>query len=358
MLNLAVGALWHTPGIFRIVEAIGPQYSLRCVLFHDVSDRESPFTKGLNITTYRNNFEAALKFLTRYYTPVRLADILADPGGRNLPPRPVLITFDDAYASIAEFAAPLCKEFGVPGVFFVNASCLDNKQLGLDNLICFAVNVLGLHSVNAVARTIAKIDNLELRSMAEIFGRFLPTISLQRREDFRSALTELVQASDSSLAEEAGLYVTSKQLRGLASFDFEIGNHTYTHVHCRALSSEKLCQEIDRNKFELEAVSGTTVRSFSVPYGSSADLTSDVARHLRLSGHEAVFLSESVANCEGYSALHFDRISSHGDSDEALFLEIEVLPRLRTMRDRFLRSRQEGLHGGRQTAGAHPIHGE
>ena len=46
----------------------------------------------------------------------------------------------------------------------------------------------------------------------------------------------------------------------------------------------------------LEAVSGKKVRSFSVPYGSSADLTTDLVAHLRRSGYEAVFLAESRAN--------------------------------------------------------------
>lgn len=352
-LHLASGILWRIPGSFGIARTLGPRYSLRCVLFHDVSNTESPFTRGLNITTTLSNFEAALKFLTKHYTPVRLHDILADPDGRILPPRPVLVTFDDAYASIADFAAPLCWKYRVPAVFFVNASCLDNRQLALDNLVCYAVNTLGLGSINAAARAITGIEDLELRSMAEVFARFLPAISLQLREDFRDALAELVQSSDSALAEDAGLYLSSQQLQTLAASSFEIGNHTYTHVHCRALSRETLCEEIDRNKAELEAVSGTTVRAFSVPYGSSADLTSDVVRHLRLSGHEAVFLSESVANRGGGNVFRFDRVSSHAESDEAFFFEIEVLPRLRAMRNRVFGTRHASPRYGQEIAGAH-----
>src|SRR5262249_35670544 len=124
------------PASFGIARALGPRYSLRCVLFHDVSNAESSFTIGLNVTPTPKSFEAALKFLTRHYTPVRLEEILADPEGRSLPPRPVLVTFDDTYASVANFAAPLCWKYRVPAVFFVNASSLDGKQMALDNLVC------------------------------------------------------------------------------------------------------------------------------------------------------------------------------------------------------------------------------
>ena len=128
-LNLAGRTLWYLPGRFGIARLLGPRFSLRCVLFHDVSDTESSFTKGLGGTITRKNFEAALRFITRHYTPVSLQDVIADSDGRALPPRPVLVTFDDAYASVSEFAAPLCAKFGVPAVFFVNAECLDNRQL-------------------------------------------------------------------------------------------------------------------------------------------------------------------------------------------------------------------------------------
>ena len=86
-LNLAAGTLWYIPGSFGIARSLGPRYSLRCVLFHDVSDTESSFTKGLGGTITRKNFEAALKFITRHYTPVSLQDLVANPDGRALPPQ-------------------------------------------------------------------------------------------------------------------------------------------------------------------------------------------------------------------------------------------------------------------------------
>jgi hypothetical protein len=49
---------------------------------------------------------------------------------------------------------------------------------------------------------------------------------------------------------------------------------TYAHVHGRSLTPETFGQEVDRTRSELEALAGREVRSFSLPYGSSADLTS------------------------------------------------------------------------------------
>jgi peptidoglycan/xylan/chitin deacetylase (PgdA/CDA1 family) len=331
-LNLAGSALWYLPGHFGIARLLGPRYSLRCVLFHDVSDTESSFTRGLGGTITRKNFEAALRFITRHYTPVSLQEVIADPDGRLLPPRPVLVTFDDAYASVSDFAAPLCSKFGVPAVFFVNGVCLDNCQLALDNLVCHVTNVYGLGIVNAAAQVAIGTKDVELHSMTEVFGRFLPMISLPAREGFRGALLHLARISDGDLAKEAGLYLSSRQLRDLATFNFEIGDHTYSHANCRSLSVGDFAGEIDRNKALLEAATGKKVRSFSVPYGSSADLTSDLVAHLRCSEYEAVFLSESRANPSSPDRFRLNRVSLRTGGDGALFSEIEILPRLRAVR--------------------------
>jgi len=325
------------PGPFGVARIFGPSYSLRCVVFHHISPTESPFTAGIRVSITPKKFEAALRFLTTHYVPVRLDDILNNSGGKGLPPRAILVTFDDAYASIAEWAAPLCRQFGVPAVFFANAAFLDNRRLAPDNLVCFVANVLGMKTLNSAVNAVPGREAVKLDSLAEVFGNFFPSISLAEREVFLDALRHFSGIDESHMAKDANLYLTGKQLRNLSDFDFEIGNHTYTHTHCRSFMAQDFAPEVDRNKAELEALSGAKIRSFSLPYGSSKDLTPGLTEHLRRSGHQAVFLSESVANPRMPDLYHVDRISTCAESDDTLFFEIEVLPRLRAVRDRLFR---------------------
>lgn len=335
--DLAAATVWRMPGCFAFARTLGPSYLLRCVVFHDISASNSPFTRGMGVSTTPNNFEAALKFITRYYTPVRLQDVLTNSDGRGLPPRALLVTFDDGYASVMEWAAPLCSKFGVPAIFFLNAAFLDNRRLAPDNLACYVANMLGMETINAAMRVVKGADSPKLQCLAEVFSRLFPTISLAERQAFLDALLHLGKIHEHNLAQEARLYLTRKQVAELASSDFEIGNHTYTHVRCRSITPENFGDEVDRNKVDLEAVSGRKVRSFSVPYGSSKDLTIDMVRHLELSGHQAVFLSESVANHRDADPSHLDRVGIRADRDDRLFFEVEVQPRLRAIRNRLFR---------------------
>jgi len=283
-------------------------------------------------TISRKSFEGVLRFLAEHYTPVSLQQVLSSFEGQMLPPRPVLVTFDDAYVSIREVAAPLCRQFGVPALFFINAACLDNRQLALDNLICYVVNVFGLDMINAAIRSVRGGGSAEVRSLKEVFARFLPRTSLSDRATFQSVLLQLSRIDQSSLALEAGLYLSSQHLREFASFNFEIGNHTYTHVICRSLMREEFAKEIDQNRMVLEAISGRKVRSFSVPYGSAADFSSELLVHLQQSGYEAAFLAEGQSNSLRTDCWHLNRVSVGAGSDAGVFSEIEILPRLRTFR--------------------------
>jgi hypothetical protein len=92
-------------------------------------------------------------------------------------------------------------------------------------------------------------------------------------------------------------------------------------------------REIMLNKTELEKMTGKPVRAFSVPYGNSEDLTEELQNQLHRSGHQATFLVESSCNTPDADLQRLKRVSVHAKSEADLFAEIEVLPRLRSIRD-------------------------
>ena len=66
-------------------------------------------------------FEQQLAFLQENgYTTISLGDLYeALAGGRGLPAKPVVLTFDDGYRDAYENALPLLKKYGMRGTFFV-----------------------------------------------------------------------------------------------------------------------------------------------------------------------------------------------------------------------------------------------
>lgn len=332
-MSLGGSSTLQLPLLFAASSIFPIPYSVRCVLFHDVSDTATPFTNGLGVTLSCGEFEQKLQFLVRYYNPVGLQDLLdARLGKATLPDRPVHVTFDDAYASVAVNAAPLCMKYGIPATFFVNARFIDNRALALDNLICYVANAFGMEVLRVCAASVTQ-GAPKFTSLAQVFGEFLPPLTLDDRKQFEHTLTRECRLDTSELARSASLYVTGAHMKALAEYGIEVGNHTFSHVHCRQLTAMDFDSEIDQNRAELEAIAGQPVRAFSVPYGSRKDLPGPLSEHLRRSGYQAVFLVESATNDSHSDYMRFNRVSMAGASDARCFAELEILPRLRTVRN-------------------------
>ncbi len=131
--------------------------------------------------------------------------------------------------------------------------------------------------------------------------------------------------------------MSSRQLGSLSSYNIEIGNHTYSHVYGRNLAGNDFAEEIGRNKSLLESISGKTVRTFSAPYGSSIDLPDHLVEYLKQSKHSSAFLVESSVNNPSTSPFRVHRISVQVSNNADLFSELEVMPRLRSIRDALFR---------------------
>lgn len=69
----------------------------------------------------RETFAAQMEYLARnQYTVIRLADIPDFLSGkRALPPRAVVITFDDGHVSTYQHAYPVLRQYGFPATFFL-----------------------------------------------------------------------------------------------------------------------------------------------------------------------------------------------------------------------------------------------
>jgi peptidoglycan/xylan/chitin deacetylase (PgdA/CDA1 family) len=74
-----------------------------------------------------DNFRAQMTYLAQSgYTPIDFYDLsLAITGHQALPPRPVIITLDDAYRDQYENAFPVLREFGFTATIFVVTEFID-----------------------------------------------------------------------------------------------------------------------------------------------------------------------------------------------------------------------------------------
>lgn len=293
-----------------------------CVLHHHIG-AESIFEQGLTVASEPEIYAAQIERLALDYDIIDLETLLHG----KLPRRPLLMTFDDAYASVLDMVETVLAPKGLPSVFFINPSLLKPGAISFDNTLAWATNTVGLAAL---------CEEIGVE-VPESVGALITQTLTDRSAMERAAIKDQVLAAfgPPDLAPRARL-LTPEDLPKLVAAGVEIGNHSMTHISGRALKAEEMEAEITAAKAQLETLSGSPVRSYSVPYGHERDLPCPLADFLRATGHEAIFLVHSRANAPRPAPDIWYRTSLHNEAPAALKTELRFKPLLRSLKHRFL----------------------
>jgi peptidoglycan/xylan/chitin deacetylase (PgdA/CDA1 family) len=209
-------------------------------------------------------FAAHCELIAGACTPVSMEDLRrAILHGAPLPARPVLVTFDDGYRSVATLAAPILERHRVPAAFFVcSRSIAERRLLWYD----------------AMARRGAEFDVERTKRLS--FADW------QRLD--RETLTGV--GDDDPLAP-----MTVDQVQSLAASPlFEIGAHTASHpILARAAVSDQRDQIRDCVR-AVTAWTGRPTTAFAYPNGQpGVDYTADTVALLREEGIEVAFTTRA-----------------------------------------------------------------
>lgn len=315
------------------IERWGGDDEWLAVLFHHITDpdrhrADDPRVRGLGADISVEVFASTVHDLCRHYDVVGLDDVLSRRRTGRKPA--ALICFDDAYASVVDTAAPLLRDAGVPWVFFVAPRFLDGGALAIDNLLAFVVNQYG-------TTALTKAFGQPVHSLRHAIAGLLPHMGPRRREQLMSDLARDLQLDVAEIASSPRLYLSASELTQLADDGVEIGNHTYDHVHGRALDHSTAQEQIVDSQTRLQAITRRRVRSFAYPYGGSADATALTTSVLRASDHDSAFLVDGRPNRSTSPSLHLHRVSITANDPAQAALQLRVLPRLRVAKARWNR---------------------
>lgn len=99
------------------------------LMYHKIGNYP-PGSKLAKLWVKADDFRAQLTYLRDHgYTSITFSDWRdAEKGIKSLPPKPVLITFDDGYMNNFELAYPLLREFGMKGCIFLVYETMDKHN--------------------------------------------------------------------------------------------------------------------------------------------------------------------------------------------------------------------------------------
>jgi peptidoglycan/xylan/chitin deacetylase (PgdA/CDA1 family) len=221
-------------------------------------------------------FRRQLAYLARTTHPVSVEDVLeAMYGGRSLPARAVLLTFDDGHRSLLDHGLPLLAERGFPGLAFVVPGVLDTDEP-------FWWTEAGQLAARG-GRT-ARYPHLGPAALVARLKRVPDAERLEVMEELRATApgpaprTRQLRRAELPLLEAAGV---------------EVGNHTMTHSCLPRCDDAKVEAEVSEAHRVLDEALGHRPRTFAYPNG---DLDERTERLLGRAGYGAAFLFDHRAN--------------------------------------------------------------
>src|SRR5262245_15018542 len=264
MRGALAALMCRAPGRYGLVSVLGPN-GLRVVLYHSVADEPGPCVEGLGVNVSPEVWSKHLDQYEREYSIVDLETVLH---GR-LPKRPLLITFDDGYLSVAETVAPELRRRGLPALLFATTAALGSRRLMLDNVLCYLANTVGVARLESAITGRASVAP----SLSAVITQVVAPLPYTERRGLAGQLVEEFGVDEETLLAGHRLYLEPGDIRRLVELGFEIGSHTESHVHCRSLGPDEAQREIVDAAATIAKLAGRPVRAFSYPYGNATDAT-------------------------------------------------------------------------------------
>lgn len=263
LLASARGA--EVSGLLRLLERAlaGPPDRLRVLTYHRVVEASEGHCPGSPSATPAG-FALQMDFLAANYRVVSMEEVLgASRRDRPLPPRAVLLTFDDAYCDFAEQAWPILKRRALPVTLFVPTAFPGNPRLSF-----WWDRLHGAIAGTGEERVDTPLGALPLRSPEERLACFRALRDRIKELPWRPAL-ELVDGICRELG--PGLpppgVLSWEALRSLAREGVALGAHTRSHAQLDRVPVEEARAEVSGSLEDLRREIGSALPVFAYPSG-------------------------------------------------------------------------------------------
>jgi peptidoglycan/xylan/chitin deacetylase (PgdA/CDA1 family) len=264
---------------------------LRVLTYHRIDEpRADPEPCPSLLSATPADFALQMDYLSEHYQIVSVERVLDTVrGGAPLPPRALLLTFDDAYRDFAEHAWPVLRERGLPATLFVPTAYPDAPERAFWwDRIHQALGRSRAQSVDCDGRV------LPLRNRTDRSAAYVALREEIKRLPHDVAMG-FVDAVCAELGAEASpnLVLSWNELRGLAREGVTLGAHTQTHPLLHRLPSDRVRSEAVGSLEDLRREIGKALPIFAYPSGGfDALAVAELAR----AGFELAFTTRRGIN--------------------------------------------------------------
>ena len=294
MLSDLLKKLLYASGALGIYHRLRNARTLTVIMFHRVLEPTDPRWGHCDpdYTLRADLFTHCLEFFAAHYNMVSADDVVrARRGERALPPRALLITFDDGWSDNVDHALPRMRSLKAPGLMFVVSDAVGRAEPFYQEQIIGAWR-RGRLDAGALAQALLRrgvpVAEPAGQTAADL-RRLIAQVEQLPLEQRQALLAEMAEP----LADPLRHMITADELRTLDEGGIAIGLHGKTHTPMTA--APDLDAELGGARAEMAARMPYRPApvTMSFPHGR---FDSGIAERARSAGYELVFTSVPVVN--------------------------------------------------------------
>lgn len=236
------------------------------LMYHSVMNDPSSAQMTLGDIIHSTHvFRGQMELLARHFRAVTLDDVLLFlKGVKTLPPRAVVVTFDDGYADNYQAANDILSPLGIPAVFYVTVDCIDRQRLPWPSLLRYAFLTSKRNDWSDIDGSMWPLASREQRLHAFLRAAgYCSKLTGKAQDDFVESMERHLDTKP--LRTSQRLMMTWDEVRGLARNGHTVGSHTMTHPNVAHIGESDARTELLGAKRRLEQELGTPIVHFSYP---------------------------------------------------------------------------------------------
>ncbi len=294
-------------GLLTALERLGSGQShfLRVLTYHRVDEPNGRPWLYPRIMVTPQVFDQQMRFLATHYQVLSMPEVFELwSGGGNLPPRAVLVTFDDAYCDFAEHAWPILQRYRLPVTLFVPTAFPDQPERAFwwDRLYQSITFTLRR---DALATPIGPMSLALAETRAQTFSKLRDHAKSLSHEAALHLVDQICAELDAPPPRSAVLGWDA--LRQLAREGVTLGAHTQTHPLLNRITLPQVQAEVVGSLHDLQREIGMALPIFAYPSGG---VNAAVASVLEQAGVRLAFGTTSGLNdWRNLNCLHLARIN-------------------------------------------------
>lgn len=316
-------------GGLRVIEALYGASRLTVLAYHRVVDPADPEFQGFrgNVSATPAAFAAQMEWVAERMQPVTLDQVASVLEGVPLPPRSVLVTFDDGYRDNLTAAAPILAAFEVPATLFVATDHVSTGDPFWWDRVATWFEALG-----PGATELPVLGSRSWTAPDAIASEWIEAAKLLDHEVKEAAVEELRDVLGGDAESEAGDLLDWNEVRALHADGWSIGAHTCSHAILTRLAAEQVVAEVRDSVDRVQAEVGAAVLGFAYPNGQAGDFDGTARDAVAASGVPLAFslvpgparAGEFRADPYGVRRVYVH----HGDDDVRFAAKAAGVPRL------------------------------